>query len=143
VTYNRRSNNTRRLLAILSKHHTHLVLEDIHNQTSHSDNAYVSLAINYIDKMYMQNIKVTDIADSIRFTRSHLNYIFQNEFNISVQGFLMNFRMHKAANLLISTTRPIKEISNQIGYNDQLTFSKAFKNKFGISQKIIGLIRIN
>lgn len=124
-----------RLLAILADHHTHLVLEDIHNQTSHSDNAYINLAIDYIGQMYMQNIKVTDIADHIGITRSHLNYIFQNELNISIQKFLMEFRMHKAANFLVSTTMSIKEISNQVGYSDQLAFSKAFKNKFGMSPK--------
>ena len=43
--------------------------------------------------------------------------------------------MHKAANFLVSTTMPIKEIADQVGYNDQLAFSKAFKNKFGMSPK--------
>ena len=43
--------------------------------------------------------------------------------------------MHIAVNFLVSTTMPIKEISNHVGYNDQLTFSKAFKNKFGMSPK--------
>ncbi len=124
-----------KLLAILADHHTHLVLQDTHNQTSHSDNAYINLAIDYIGKMYMQNIKVTDIADNIGITRSHLNYIFQNELHISIQRFLMEFRMQKAANFLISTTMSIKEIANQVGYSDQLAFSKAFKNKFGMSPK--------
>lgn len=124
-----------KLLAILADHHAHLVLENRHNQTGRSDNAYVNLAIDYIGKMYMQNIKVTDIADSIGITRSHLNSIFQNELNISIQKFLIEFRMHKAASLLVSTTMSIKEIADQVGYNDQLTFSKAFKNKFGMSPK--------
>lgn len=43
--------------------------------------------------------------------------------------------MHKAANLLVSTTMSIREISDQIGYNDQLVFSRAFKNKFGMSPR--------
>lgn len=124
-----------KLLAILADHHASLVLENKHNQTSHSDNAYVNLAIDYIGKMYMQNIKVTDIADNIGITRSHLNFIFQNELNISIQKFLIDFRMHKAANFLVSTTMSIKEIADQVGYSDQLTFSKAFKNKFGMSPK--------
>lgn len=122
-----------KLFAILIDYHTHLVLEDKHSQTNLSDNAYVNLAIDYIDKMYMQNINVSDIADTIGITRSHLNCVFQNELNISTQKFLIEFRMHKAANYLAGTTMSVKEISNQVGYNDQLTFSKAFKNKFGMS----------
>lgn len=36
----------------------------------------------------------------------------------------------------------IKEISNQVGYNNWIAFSKAFKNKFGVSQKISKLTKV-
>lgn len=125
-----------KLLALLSDHHTRLLLDGRQEQNNYGDNAYVNLAIDYINEMYMQGIGVSDIADHIRITRSHLNHAFQKELNISVQKFLIDFRMHKAANLLVSTTMSVKEISNAVGYRDQLVFSKAFKNKFGMSPKI-------
>lgn len=124
-----------RLLAVLTDHHTHLVLENIPEKNDSGNNVYVDLAIDYINEMYMQDIGVSDIADRIGITRSHLNYAFQKELNISVQRFLIDFRMHKAANLLVNTTMSIKEISNHVGYKDQLVFSKAFKKKFGLSPK--------
>ena len=43
--------------------------------------------------------------------------------------------MHKAASLLVSTSLSVKEIANNVGYEDQLVFSKAFKKKFGMSPK--------
>ncbi|MDD6072135.1 MAG: AraC family transcriptional regulator [Clostridiales bacterium] len=122
-----------KLMAILSDHHTHLVLKGNQRKNVYENNAYVALAVDYINEMYMQNISVLDIADRIGITRSHLNHSFQKELNISVQRFLIDFRMHKAANLLVSTTMSVKEIANQVGYNDQLVFSKAFKKKFGMS----------
>ena len=85
--------------------------------------------------MYRRGIGVSEIADAIGISRAHLNHVFQKELNISIQRFLIDFRMHKAANLLVSTTMSIKEISDLVGYNDQLVFSKAFKNKFGMSPK--------
>lgn len=125
-----------RLFAILADHHIRRIQKDKSGQTTgYSDNQHVNLAINYINKMYMQGIGVSDIADSIGITRSHLNHVFQKELNISIQNFLIDFRMHKAANLLVSTTMSIKEVSNCIGYSDQLVFSKAFKKKFGVSPK--------
>lgn len=124
-----------KLFAIIVNHHAKLALKDNQGQNGYSDNAYVNLAIDYINKMYMQGIGVSDIADSIGITRSHLNHVFQKELNISIQNFLIDFRMHKAANLLVSTAMSIKEISDQVGYNDQLVFSKAFKKKFGMSPK--------
>ena len=35
----------------------------------------------------------------------------------------------------MSTSKSIKEVSNSVGYEDQLVFSKAFKKKFGMSPK--------
>lgn len=54
---------------------------------------------------------------------------------MSAQNFLINYKMHKAANLLVSTSNSVKEVSNSVGYVDQLVFSKAFKKKFGMSPK--------
>ena len=124
-----------KLFSILVRHHNRPTLKADQAQTGYSDNVYVNLAIEDIGKMYMQGIGVSDIAESIGITRSHLNHVFQKELNISIQNFLMDFRMHKSANLLVSTTMSIKEISNLVGYNDQLVFSKAFKKKFGMSPK--------
>ena len=45
------------------------------------------------------------------------------------------YKMHKAASLLVSTSLSVKEIANNVGYEDQLVFSKAFKKKFGMSPK--------
>ena len=124
-----------KLFSLLAAHHAGLAPGTDQEQIGYSDNTYVNLAIDYIGKMYMQGIGVSDVADSIGITRSHLNHVFQKELNISIQNFLIDFRMHKAANLLVSTGLSIKEISSQVGYSDQLVFSKAFKKKFGLSPK--------
>lgn len=124
-----------KLFAILVRHHRKLTIKDNPEQNGYSDNTYVNLAIDYINKTYMQGIGVSDIADNIGISRAHLNYVFQKELNMSIQNFLIDFRMHKSANLLVSTLMSIKEISKLVGYNDQLVFSKAFKKKFGMSPK--------
>ena len=91
--------------------------------------------MEYITSSYKNGINVSDIAEHLGISRAYLNYVFQNELGQSIQQCLISFRMHKAANLLVSTTLTIKEISHAIGYADQLTFSKAFKKKFGSSPK--------
>ena len=124
-----------RLMAVLIDYHTHTLLDGSQPKTSFGSNTYVDMAIDYINEMYMQNITVTDIADRIGISRAHLNSAFQKELNISIQRFLIDFRMHKAASLLVSTTMSIKEVAGHVGYSDQLVFSKAFKKKFGMSPK--------
>ena len=92
-------------------------------------------AIDYIKWNHNRGINVTDIADYIGISRTYLNHVFQKELGVSSQKFLMDFRLHKAANLLISSDLPVTEVSSQVGYDDSLAFSKAFKKKFGLSPK--------
>lgn len=105
---------------------------DIHD---YGPQAYVELAIEHIKSNYKDGINVTDIAEHIGISRAYLNHAFQKELGISIQKFLIDFRMHKAANLLVSTPTSVKEISQAVGYEDQLAFSKAFKKKFEMSPK--------
>ena len=101
----------------------------------YGSSVYVEQAIDYIKWNHSRGINVTDIADYIGISRTYLNHVFQKELGISSQKFLMDFRLHKAASLLISSDLPVTEISAEVGYDDSLAFSKAFKKKFGLSPK--------
>ena len=123
------------LLSELIEHHDSLKIQTRKEKYAYSTSAYVEMAIDYIRRMYMYRIGVSDIADNIKISRAYLNSAFQKELGMSAQKFLIDYRMHKAASLLTSTVLSVKEIGNRVGYEDQLTFSKAFKKKFGLSPR--------
>lgn len=100
-----------------------------------SGSLYVSQAVDYINENCMHALSVNDIADHAGISRTYLNRLFHQKYNSSVQDFLMNFKLDKAAFLLIYTEMPVKEISLNTGYRDPLVFSKAFKAKFEVSPK--------
>ncbi len=98
-------------------------------------NPHLDAAIDYINTHYMKDINVSDIADYVGISHGYLNRIFNERVNMSIQNYLLEFRMYKAANLLVGTNLSVKEIADRVGYTDQLVFSKAFKRKFEISPK--------
>lgn len=102
---------------------------------NYSSNIYLEQAITYIKQKHSFGINVSDVADYVGISRTYLNQIFQKELGISSQKFLVDFRLHKAANLLISTGLSVADVSELVGYDDPLAFSKAFKKKFGLSPK--------
>lgn len=109
--------------------------KDGQSQYAYGSNVFVEHAIDFIKWNLRHGINVTDVADYMGISRTYLNRVFQKELGVSSQEFLMNFRLHKAANLLISSNLPVTEISAEVGYADSLAFSKAFKKKFGLSPK--------
>ena len=94
-----------------------------------------SLPLNILKICIKRESGISDIADNIGISRAYLNSSFQKELGMSAQTFLIDYKMHKAASLLVSTSLSVKEIANNVGYEDQLVFSKAFKKKFGMSPK--------
>ena len=124
-----------KLLSTLCRSYSQLSRKEDLGQNSGSGNAYVNQVIDYINEMYMKGISVADIANHIGISQAYLNHIFQEELNLSVQNFLIDFRLYKAAMQLVNTSLSIKEISHLVGYRDPLVFSKAFKRKFEVSPK--------
>ncbi len=101
----------------------------------YSSNIYVNHAMDYISRYYSENINVTSIAKYIGISRAHLNNCFQKEMGITVQAYLIDYRLHQASQLLSTTTDSINAIAAMVGYPDALAFSKAFKKHYGKSPK--------
>ncbi len=117
-------------------------LSEIHFKNStiigghdYSSNIYVNHAIEYISKYYPEHITVSSIAEYIGITRVHLNNCFKKELGITVQSYLIDYRLHQASQLLSSSTYSISQISDMVGYPDPLAFSKAFKKRLGMSPR--------
>lgn len=96
---------------------------------------YIKEAINYIEQNFQNNISIEDVAAVCGINRSYLGKIFKKSTGQSPQEFLMNYRMVKAAELLKLTSLSIADIGSAIGYENQLHFSRAFKNIYGVSPR--------
>lgn len=101
-------------------------------QSSNMSKYYLEWAFAYIDQNFQNNISVSDIAKSCKIHRNYLGRIFREQLGTSPQEFLITYRMNKAIQLLATTKLSIKDISNAVGYPNQLHFSRAFKNVYGI-----------
>lgn len=96
---------------------------------------YIKEAINYMEQNFQNTISIEDIAAVCGINRSYFGKIFRNSTGRSPQEFLMNYRMVKATELLKLTSLSIADISSAVGYENQLHFSRAFKNIYGISPR--------
>jgi AraC family transcriptional regulator of arabinose operon len=97
------------------------------NVHDYSYEVYVNHALEFIEHNFDKGIKVNDIANYIGINRSYLSYVFKKALDVSVQDYLVNYRLDKAAELLKTTSLSIGNISKVVGYDDSLTFSKMFK----------------
>ncbi|PKM57509.1 MAG: AraC family transcriptional regulator [Firmicutes bacterium HGW-Firmicutes-3] len=94
---------------------------------------YVHEALTFIEQNFQNDISVNDISQFCNLNRSYFGKIFRNAVGSSPQDFLINYRMSKASELLRITELHVCDISKAVGYPNQLHFSRAFKNVYGIS----------
>lgn len=96
---------------------------------------YIKEALAFMEQNFQNDISVEDIAATCGLNRSYFGKIFKEELGKSPQEFLLSYRMIKAAELLKLTRLSIGDVSNAVGYVNQLHFSRAFKNIYGLSPR--------
>ena len=96
---------------------------------------YTNEAITFISSNYSFPITVEDMANQLNLDRIYFGKIFKETMGQSPQEFLIRYRMSKAAELLKTTDLSVKDISIKVGYPNQLHFSRAFKNIYGLSPR--------
>ena len=96
---------------------------------------YIKEAISFIEQNFQNDISIEDIATFCGLNRSYFGKIFHDTVGVSPQAFLISYRMSKAGELLKLTNLSVTDIGNAVGYPNQLHFSRAFKNVYGISPR--------
>lgn len=96
---------------------------------------YVQEAISYMELHYKRNLTVEEIADACRLNRSYFSKLFKEKKGCPPQEYLIRLRLTKAADLMKNTTLSIGDISVSCGYPNQLHFSRAFKQRYGVSPR--------
>lgn len=96
-------------------------------------NYYVQNAITYIKNNYAHKISINHIAEYVCINRSYLFTLFKSELGVSPLEYISLFRLSLGADLLATTDLSIEHIAASCGYRNSLVFSKAFKQKRGMT----------
>lgn len=84
---------------------------------------------NYSD----MNLSLTNIADYLSVSTSHLSRIFKSECHTGLTEYITKVRIEQAKRLLSETDFSIRDISIQTGYTTDKYFVQVFKDVVGIT----------
>ena len=99
------------------------------------ENPIIKKVCDYVDKNLSQDISLEQAADMAGVSSFYLSKLFKEEKGETFINFISDKRLEKARQLLAETDLSIKEITAEVGYNDQNYFSRIFKTKYGLSPK--------
>ena len=94
---------------------------------------YARRAETILRTMYMQpDISVEKIANELRVDRHHLARLFKARYGVTMQEYLIDTRIRRAAELL-AEGHSATESATLCGYTDFSNFSKMFRRRYGVS----------
>jgi AraC family transcriptional activator of pobA len=97
---------------------------------------------NFLVETHFKSIhSVTDYAELLHKSPKTVSNNFRKLNSKSPLQFIQDRRMLEAKRLLIYTTKQIKEIAYEVGFEDIQTFSRFFKREEGISPSKFKAIR--
>lgn len=107
------------------------LLKVLDNDINNSNTTVINLAKQYIINNFNKNITLKDVADEVFLSQNYLSELFKKEIGEGFYDFLSNYRIKKAKEILITTNLKIYEVAQNVGYNDSITFGRAFKKITG------------
>jgi len=90
-------------------------------------------AIKLIHDHAAEKITIDDLAAAAGMSRSGFALQFKKVSEISPIAYLVKWRMWQATDLLNTTGMGLARVAEKIGYESEISFSRAFKREFGIA----------
>lgn len=97
-------------------------------------NHYVTQAIHHIGH-HLTTVTVDNLAQAINVNRSYLTDLFKQDLDLTPSEYIRNFRITKARHLLESSDISIDQVAEQCGYQRTNSFTRVFKQTYGISPR--------
>ena len=89
-------------------------------------------SIKYIHANYTEKIKIPYLAQLEGLSNSRYITLFSKEMGKTPSEYILDLRLNRACDLLLTTDMEISAIGTLSGYSDQYFFSKIFKKHIGI-----------
>ena len=106
-----------------------MILADRTNTTK----SFVKRAAEYVKEHYSdQELSVEVVCKALGVSTSYFSTVFQKETGKTFVKYLTEFRMEKAAELLLTKEEKTYLIAQKAGYSDPNYFSYVFKRQFGV-----------
>ena len=94
----------------------------------------VNQVLSYIEENYsMDELSLNHLAAYVNFSPNHLSAVFRQQTGQTFIKYLTDFRMEKAKELLLTTSKKSNEIGLLVGYKDPHYFSYLFKKTQGLT----------
>ncbi|HML45229.1 MAG TPA: helix-turn-helix domain-containing protein, partial [Clostridia bacterium] len=89
--------------------------------------------LDYVREHCCQRLRLADLADQFHLNMAYTSELFHKVVGMTFTDYLTRLRMERAQAMIASGDNTLTEIALSVGYGDYFTFSKRFKQYYGLS----------
>ncbi|MCF2904759.1 AraC family transcriptional regulator [Octadecabacter sp. CECT 8868] len=89
--------------------------------------------VEYIHAHASEDLSLDQLADVAALSRFHWHRVFTAIMGVSPAAMIRSVRMHKATMLLVRSSQPVSGIAKQVGYPNERSFVRAFKEVYDVT----------
>lgn len=115
------------LYALLGRHYLHATVPQRETVRRSIDPAIMNSALTYINEHYMDDISLELVAVFAGFSKYYFSRMFKQFSGLPFSEYLTRKRLNVAADLLVRTNQPIREIAVASGFGSMATFNRTFR----------------
>ena len=112
-----------------------IALRELPRERLENTSEFLNRSLGYIYSHFFENVTVNDVAEHIGYTTNYFNYKFKEAIGVPLGEYLRNLRLTYSENLLKSSEMSVTEIALESGFGNLSYYSRAFKERYGISPK--------
>jgi two-component system, response regulator YesN len=90
-------------------------------------------AMIYIDQNLKEEFTLKDVASHVHLNPSYFSVLFKEQVHLNFSEYVTRRRIQRAKELVISTTLPINEVAEEVGYKTSKYFIKIFREIEGMT----------
>ena len=92
--------------------------------------AQLQVMMQFIHANYNRQITLKEIADSVHISESGALQLFRQGIHLSPVAYLIQYRLKRAADLLVNTNKTVANIAYETGFSDAGYFCRTFRKFF-------------
>lgn len=93
----------------------------------------MSAAITYVNEHYSEDLRLETVCRTFSISKSYFCQLFKRFTGKTYSDYLIDYRVHKAAELLLESDMSVTDIGSTVGFNDSAYFSRIFKRQTGVT----------
>lgn len=108
-------------------------IEEISYEMGEKNEQKIKHILTRIEMDYGKNLTIEDMAKACGYSSSHFMRWFKENTGFSFNGYLIEYRLNRAADELRNREKTIINIANDVGFDNLSNFNRLFKKRFLIT----------